>query len=188
MADLYTQKLTPSELEYCAENELIYICPSTSTPEPFRFLCGNFGPLVAGVNVQVPLWLALTLKESNKARLILPDWMRLARLQAAAAEEEDVDGLFAALPFHFVEVAEVILRAAEDDCAADGESAEALSDQLQHIITLRERKLQKGMAQALASTKDPNIMDDLLIPISNVGAMEVAGLREGFMRVRGGAP
>lgn len=182
------QKFTPSELEFCAENELIYVCPTVSTPAPYQFLSGNFGPLVAGVNVQVPLWLAVTLKESNKARIVLPDWMRLAQLQGLVAEEEEVPEAFSEVPFHFVEIAEMILRVAEDDCAAEGENAEALSDQLQHLITLRERKLQRGMEKALTGTKDPTIMDDLLIPITHVGAMEVAGLRDGFMRVCFPAP
>ena len=193
MADV---KFSPAELEFCAENELIYVCPTVSTPRVFSFLSGNFGPLVAGVNVQVPLWLAVTLKECNKARIVLPDWMRLDALKAAMAEEEfnfsedeaHVEELASVLPFHFVEVAEVILRVAEDDCAAEGESAEALSDQLQQLITLRERKLHKGIKGVLQQTKDPDTMENLLVLMDGVSAMEVAGMRDGFMRVRAAGP
>ena len=177
-------KFSPAELEFCAENELIYVCPTVSTPRVFSFLSGNFGPLVAGVNVQVPLWLAVTLKESNKARIVLPDWMRQAKLDAIIAEEENLEVFYTGLPFHYVEIAELILRVAEDDCAAEGESVEVLSDKLQHLIRMREKKLQVGAAVTLTRTKDPEMMEDLQIKVTGVAAMEVAGIRDGLMLVR----
>ena len=195
--DLYEQaRFTPLELEFIAENSILTICPTVSLAdgggEGFSFLCGRFGPLVAGVNAQVPLWLALTLKESKKARIIMPEWMREANLRAAIEyEETTLDAFSPAIPFHYIEVAEMLLRAAEDDCAAEcsaeGGSLETLSDTLRTLIEVREAKIHAGIAASLKRTKDPaEKSKTLMIRLNNVSAMEVADMRDGFLKVRGG--
>ena len=193
--DLYEQaRFTPLELEFMAENSIVTISPTVSLSEGggegFQFLCGRFGPLAAGVHAQVPLWLALTLKESKKARLVMPEWMREVNLRAAIAYEETEKASFCpAIPFHYIEVAEMLLRAAEDDCAAEcsaeGGSLETLSDTLRTLIEVREAKIHEGISASLQLTKDPEQKDrTLVIRLNNVSAMEVADMRDGFLRVR----
>jgi hypothetical protein len=184
--DLYDQyRFTPLELEFMAENELITVCPNVTIREPFQFLCGSFGPFVAGVNVSVPLWLALTLKDSKKARIVLPDWMQAGALERTIEwEEENEDGGFSGdLPFHYVETAEMILRGAEDDFAGEGDSAERISDLIRTLIVIREHKLVKGVEAILKTTVSGDYFDKNTVQMDNASAMEVADLREGFMRV-----
>lgn len=185
--DLYDQyRFTPLELEFMAENELIYVCPNVTIKEPFEFLCGSFGPFVAGVNVCVPLWLALTLKDSKKARIVLPDWMQVGALERTIEwEEENEEGGFypGDLPFHYVETAEMILRGAEDDFAGEGDSAERISDLIRTLIVIREHKLVKGVEAILKTTVSGDYFDKNTVQMDNASAMEVADLREGFMRV-----
>ena len=191
--DLYSNSFTPLELEFMAENSIVTISPTVSLAEGggegFQFLCGRFGPLSAGVHAQVPLWLALTLKESKKARLVMPEWLREVSLKAAIAYEETEKASFCpAIPFHYIEVAEVLLRAAEDDCAAEcaasGGSLESLSDALLTLIEVREAKIHKGIQEALQRTKEPGErLKTLVIRLNGVSAMEVADMRDGFLKV-----
>ena len=39
------------------------------------FLQGDLGPFNPGLPVQVPLWLAVNLKQRQKCRLLPPEWM-----------------------------------------------------------------------------------------------------------------
>ena len=38
-------------------------------------LQGDIGPFNAGLQVQVPLWLAVTFKQRQKCRILPPEWM-----------------------------------------------------------------------------------------------------------------
>lgn len=42
-------------------------------------LQGNLGPFVSGLPMEVPLWLAIYLKQKKKCDLILPDWLTLGK-------------------------------------------------------------------------------------------------------------
>jgi hypothetical protein len=193
---LQESSFSPLELEFMAENELITICPLKSLSDSvpggsaddgqFRFVCGNFGPFVAGVNAQVPLWLALTLKESKKARIILPEWMHLGALQEQLAKEKDISGAFSEMPFYYIEYAEMVLRMAEDDCAAacqaDGCTLSDLLDVLRNLIEERETKILNGVFEALREEENSALGG--VIMVTNISSMEVADLRDGFFKVR----
>lgn len=43
--------------------------------EPCFFPQGDLGPFNPGLPVDVPVWLALNLKQRQKCRIIPPDWM-----------------------------------------------------------------------------------------------------------------
>ena len=42
---------------------------------PLKLIRGTFGPFFPNQRVEVPLWLALTLKKQKKCRLVLPAWL-----------------------------------------------------------------------------------------------------------------
>lgn len=93
---------SPQRGNFAAPSPLTVDCCTLLTP---RFSAqGNFGPLVAGTNAEVPLWLARTLKASGKARILVPKWLRLRSL-TTLLEEETVTNkeYFSALPFHYAE-------------------------------------------------------------------------------------
>ena len=119
--DLYAlSTFTPLELEFMAENELVSIRPAVGN-EQLQLLCGTFGPLTVGLNADVPLWLARTLKASGKAHIVTPGWMRARELSVRLEEEKAAPNAFSSLPFHFVEISAAILADAEDDLILDGE-------------------------------------------------------------------
>lgn len=59
----------------------------------------------------MPLWLAITLKKRQKCKIQPPEVLQLERLQAFLRQEEDttIDG-FVHLPFHYLEVAFLLLE------------------------------------------------------------------------------
>ncbi|RUS14139.1 hypothetical protein BC938DRAFT_477519 [Jimgerdemannia flammicorona] len=97
-------RFTPAEIEFLAENLVISIIPSykmdpihllavclfppdpkepqqilrsnnsSSTPKPQ----GTYGPFFPPLKVDVPLWLALTLKKNQKCAIVPPEWMSIA--------------------------------------------------------------------------------------------------------------
>jgi GINS complex subunit 2 len=154
----------------------------TESIDHLQFVSGTFGPLEPGTKVQVPLWLALTLRDGNKVRIVIPDWLRKDNLDECIAFEEARREEFFGLPFHFAEIAEALLRDAEQDFAAERESPKTVSHLIQKVISVRERKIKKLTATLLQRIKEAD--NEVELPITNLGALEVSMLREGLLRVR----
>ena len=91
--------MNPAEVEFLAENQSIQIVPNFSHDRLYLicgevwkirflsylqfiatvsqnvvFLISKVGPFRPGIPVQVPLWLALNLKQRQKCRLTAPEW------------------------------------------------------------------------------------------------------------------
>lgn len=65
--------------------------PSPFQPPPFhlRFLFqGDLGPFNPGLPVEVPVWLAINLKQRQKCRLVPPAWMDVGKLQREQGKHE----------------------------------------------------------------------------------------------------
>ena len=129
-----------------------------------------------GVNVKVPLWLALTLKSGNKVRIVIPKWLRRKKLDECIRKEKENELRLEKMPFHFAETAEVLLRDAEEFFADIGESPETISHLIQDLLSIRENKLKKMTATCLKGGDKDVLWADL-------GALEVSMLREGFLKV-----
>ncbi|TKC44072.1 hypothetical protein EI555_002159, partial [Monodon monoceros] len=71
-----------AEVEFLAEKELVTIIPNFSLDKIY-LIGGDLGPFNPGLPVQVPLWLAINLKQRQKCRLLAPEWMDVG---------EDVEG------------------------------------------------------------------------------------------------
>uniref|UniRef100_A0ABI7WGR4 DNA replication complex GINS protein PSF2 n=1 Tax=Felis catus TaxID=9685 RepID=A0ABI7WGR4_FELCA len=63
-----------AEVEFLAEKELVTIIPNFSLDKIY-LIGGDLGPFNPGLPVEVPLWLAINLKQRQKCRLIPPEWM-----------------------------------------------------------------------------------------------------------------
>lgn len=68
-----------------------------AVPEPFpspyfplRFLLqGDLGPFNPGLPVEVPVWLAINLKQRQKCRLVPPEWMDVGELQRERGKDKN---------------------------------------------------------------------------------------------------
>uniref|UniRef100_A0A2K6N4J2 DNA replication complex GINS protein PSF2 n=1 Tax=Rhinopithecus bieti TaxID=61621 RepID=A0A2K6N4J2_RHIBE len=63
-----------AEVEFLAEKELVTIIPNFSLDKIY-LIGGDLGPFNPGLPVEVPLWLAINLKQRQKCRLLPPEWM-----------------------------------------------------------------------------------------------------------------
>ena len=66
--------MTPQEIEFFAENELIEIIPGFKGGK-LNFICGSFGPFKPAKPIEVPLWLAIYLKQRKKCDVQIPNWL-----------------------------------------------------------------------------------------------------------------
>ena len=65
-------------MEFLAEKQLVTVVPNFSHDEVF-LIGGSVGPFNAGLPVEVPLWMAVNLKQRQKCRIQPPDWMDIGR-------------------------------------------------------------------------------------------------------------
>ncbi|XP_055001035.1 DNA replication complex GINS protein PSF2 isoform X2 [Sorex araneus] len=70
-----------AEVEFLAEKELVTIIPNFSLDKIY-LIGGELGPFLPGLPLQVPLWLAMNLKQRQKCRLVPPEWMDVGRDRA----------------------------------------------------------------------------------------------------------
>lgn len=79
--------MNPSEVEFMGERELVTIIPSFNFGQ-FHLISGSFGPFRAGLPNQVPLWLAVNLKQRQKCRIVNKEWMSVELLNEAKEKEK----------------------------------------------------------------------------------------------------
>ena len=84
---LYHVKMDPREVEFLSEKQMVSIVPNFTAPEMF-LISGTIGPFRPGLPVQVPIWVATTLKQQQKCRIIGQDWMDVDSLNVAKEEEK----------------------------------------------------------------------------------------------------
>lgn len=58
------------------------------------FFQGDIGPFVAGLPIDVPLWMAINLKQRQKARIRPPEWMDVGTLFQVIKNLTELSGSF----------------------------------------------------------------------------------------------
>ncbi|OQR93485.1 DNA replication complex GINS protein PSF2 [Achlya hypogyna] len=163
-----------SEMEFLAEQELISIMPFFELKENAGMLhgiSGDFGPFHPSMAAQVPLWLAIKLKQLNKCRIIQPSWFTVEHLMERM-EGEGSSELFESLPFHYLEVATLLLKHA----AADMEQAEKMRLILEDIQHLRQDKIRNGLCRIANDVQTGG--SAYAVQLNNVAAMEINSVRQ----------
>jgi hypothetical protein len=140
------------------ENEL----PLISSPHQ-----SSIGPFVAGIPVQVPLWIAKTLHQRQLAQIQLPDWLaRPTTLTEILQEERESTVLTTKLPYHYYEISRSL-----DFCLP--KSVQIL---LQDLTALRSDKLRQNfheLSRAELQEQHYNKDDD---EVKELPTIEVAGI------------
>jgi len=106
--------ISANQLEFLAEDEPITVIPNFKLPV-LHFIRGSIGPLHPAVPATVPLWLALLLKKQRKCKIQIPEWMDPDSLQAILDAEIKDRQYLQDLPFHYMEIATLLLDQALDD-------------------------------------------------------------------------
>lgn len=79
--------MEPDEVEFIAEMQMITITPNFSA-DTLHFISGSVGPFRAGNTVQVPLWLAINLRQQQRCFISAPDWMNIENLEEVLSVEK----------------------------------------------------------------------------------------------------
>lgn len=91
--------MDPAEVEFLAEKEIIEVIPNFSF-ESVHLISGTIGPFKAGLPLNVPLWLAVTLRQQQKCRFVPPQWMDVDLLEEVREEEKQSRYYSSVLLFH----------------------------------------------------------------------------------------
>ena len=133
---LFYVTMDPAWIEFQAENAMIRIEPRFSAPKLFLLQC-DVGPFKAGIPLEVPLWLALSLCQRHKCRIIQPDWMTVDNL-TEVKEAEKQEAIFTQLPDpHLFVKAQLIMDVANSDLTRADEVRTIIKD----IWDIRQSKL-----------------------------------------------
>ena len=134
------------------------------------FISGTFGPFLPQTPVEVPLWLAISLKKRRKCSIQPPAWMEKDALAGKLAFEKEHDP-FDELPYHFAEVASLLFSAAADDVP----EAEAVRTLLEDLSDVRQAKIRRGVQTVAADVRQGG--SAYAVKLNNVGAMETSLVR-----------
>ncbi|XP_078527704.1 DNA replication complex GINS protein PSF2 [Lissotriton helveticus] len=106
--------MDPSEVEFLAEKEPVTIIPNFSLDKVY-LIGGDLGPFNPGLPVDVPLWLAINLKQRQKCRIIPPEWMDIEKLEEIRDRERRED-TFTPMPSpYYMELTQLLLNHASDN-------------------------------------------------------------------------
>ncbi|XP_039078776.1 DNA replication complex GINS protein PSF2 isoform X2 [Hyaena hyaena] len=98
-----------AEVEFLAEKELVTIIPNFSLDKIY-LIGGDLGPFNPGLPVEVPLWLAINLKQRQKCRLIPPEWMDVEKLEKIR-DHERKEETFTPMPSpYYMELTKLLLN------------------------------------------------------------------------------
>lgn len=143
-------------------------------------LGGNYGPFTPNYPLEVPLWLALHLRQTDTCTITAPPYLRVAYLRGVVEREQSSDSSFEPLPFYFYEVAKLMcgLRGGseEEDVPHVAEVVRLVND----IKALRQRKLQQSMA-VFEAEGSPMFIPG--IKLTNIVSNELHYLRHSFAQV-----
>ncbi|GAX72832.1 hypothetical protein CEUSTIGMA_g287.t1 [Chlamydomonas eustigma] len=159
--------VTPEELEMFAEQEMITIVPNFSLDRGSVLYCiGDcYGPFQANSQIEVPIWLALTLRKRNKCTIIPPDWLSKDRLTNMLAEEKESVHFFQPLPFYYVEISKLLFQDAVD---AFGENYLEVTGLIESIRKVRYHKIESGLRKVTHAVE---------IKLNNLAAAECNMIR-----------
>lgn len=105
------------ESSFSAENTMMTVVPSFSYDSPMPLLSSQHqqtaGPFVAGMSIEVPLWMAKVLQQRQLAQIQLPDWLLPEKLSAILKEEKTSVLLTTSLPFYYYEIARYLHKVVE---------------------------------------------------------------------------
>lgn len=139
---------TPAEAEFFAEQEIVEIVPNFRGKE-LVFIQGTFGPFKPAKPVNVPLWLAVYLKQRKRCDIQTPTWLDVEFLKKVRAEDKANGTVFSnALPHYYAEIASLILH----ECENQIPNSKQIKSVLEDIQEQRREKLHKILRNIDAET------------------------------------
>ena len=149
---------------FLAQDETVTIVPNFTYAKPIPLISRtSIGPLEAGMETPVPLWLALLLRKKSLCRIPPPAWMEVPRLRAILKQEKEQESFSHDLPYHALEMAHLLV--------ADVPASSMIL--LHDIFAVRQDKIRKNLhtlaEQALSRPEPLPVVD-----VTGIAALEVA--------------
>eukprot|EP00823_Brevimastigomonas_motovehiculus_P003744 TRINITY_DN2328_c0_g1_i1.p1 TRINITY_DN2328_c0_g1~~TRINITY_DN2328_c0_g1_i1.p1 ORF type:complete len:203 (-),score=44.75 TRINITY_DN2328_c0_g1_i1:507-1115(-) len=163
--------LNAKEVEFLAEDDDIHIIPSFSCP-PIHFIKGDVGPFRAGVQIVVPFWLAIQMRQAKKCAIQPPEWMDIDALKNSLKGEKSDDQKFSPLPYHYIEIGHLLLKFAKEDIPNAGQV-----DRILHDIKLAR---QQKTTLLMQSVKQGDLV--FQSKLTGLAAMELNTIKPFFLR------
>ncbi|KAI9025827.1 Psf2-domain-containing protein [Phycomyces nitens] len=163
---IHQAAFTPQEVEFLSGNEMLTIIPTQRINE-LDLIQKSVGPFRPPLQSKVPLWLAILMKKQQKCTIVCPEWLTVECLKDRLEEEEN-DADFSKLPFHYMEMAQLILENARDDVP----NSEQVRTLLKDLRETRQAKSRVGLAE----------LDDNWLGMNNMSLMEINEIRPFFTR------
>ncbi|KRW99261.1 hypothetical protein PPERSA_03967 [Pseudocohnilembus persalinus] len=140
--------------------EIVSIKP-TQKMDKMQFICGDFGPFTPPIPIDVPLWLALYLKDRNRCQVIMPEWFNKNYLEGIKKCEQDEEQLLAIGDTCF-EIGFIFIKKCYDDI----ENPQSVELLLKEIEKIRDQKIQDIIRKKI--NKDTN-----LLQLNNITRFEI---------------
>ncbi|KAK5581901.1 hypothetical protein RB653_003481 [Dictyostelium firmibasis] len=166
--------LSPSQIEFIAEDTTITVIPNFKM-ESLIFLSGEYGPFVPSFPIDIPLWLAISLKKKKKCTITPPDWMTYNKLQSRYQEENKINDGFVELPENFIEISILLLT----NCPDDIKDINNIQRLIENILYRRESKLKQSFSNHLKSLADDESLTTM--EFKNFSMMEINKVRPPFV-------
>ena len=165
---LLLRTISAEESEHLASETFIRIT-SNIDHSTFHFISGEVGPLVAGLPCDVPLWLALQLRKTGKCTIETPELMTVPRLELVVKDERESE-LFSAIPFHYIEVSQLIMTHAREDI----KSPDQVQVLLQDIENIRMSRITNGLLALAETFRDRSVKS---LTLRNISSMEILAIK-----------
>ena len=169
---------TANEIEFFAEDEHLNIVPRFQNGKKMHFISGDYGPFETQVEVEVPVWLAISLKKRGKCNIKCPQWLEVEFLREVKTQEKATDvANLQPLPNHYMEIASLMFKYAHDDI----EDCDRVRSLVEDIQNLRRHKLQtglRGLGAAIVDSKSALYY----VEMNNASAMEIHTIRDVFVK------
>ncbi|CAN8016375.1 unnamed protein product [Ixodes persulcatus] len=154
-----------SDAEFIAEKTSISVVPNFRHDKVY-LIAGDVGPFEPNLPVQVPLWMALNLKQRQKCRIVPPAWLSKEYLEDKKQEEID-SPLFTKMPSdHYLEVTQMLF----DVAATDIPDASEVQTLVKDIWDIRLAKLRSSVDAFVKS-------DEVHARIDHLTVMEINTVR-----------
>jgi GINS complex subunit 2 len=167
--------VSAEENEYLAKEELVTIVSGLGIPDRFEFISGIFGPLEPGVSCDVPIWLALHIRKRSRCKIKIPHWLQVDQLKEVLEEEKTSQGVFQPMPFHYIEIAQMLLTNAWEDFINPDEVKTLVRD----VENIRMDRLRVGALDVARTIQRDSEMSPM-INLANISALEILAIR-GFL-------
>ncbi|KAL8719819.1 MAG: hypothetical protein Q9225_003222 [Loekoesia sp. 1 TL-2023] len=190
--------LAPPEVAFFSEMELVTVVPRQRL-EGIQLLGGSTPPLNPPYRTSLPLWLAILLKRQRRANILPPPWLSsssletILQLETSTPQFSDApplprssstsippsppfllnataDAPSDALPYHWLEIGEMLLEAASDDIP----EPDTVRRMMRDLREVRMAKMRAGV-DVLEGVRE--------VKMNGVGAMEIAEGRAFISRV-----